>query len=85
MGIDYSGGMIVGCHASAIGLFKIEENYYDINPESEDYDFCFYEWCEENDLKIMSEYYDAPVERSFIGFEIDESYIKVTKEKLSKI
>lgn len=57
MGIDYDGGMIVGCHGKEIEV-------------PEDYDGDFYEWCEENDLDIMHLYFDSDKNNSYIGFGI---------------
>lgn len=57
MGIDYSGCMLVGEHVSKLKIPKCE---------------CEWEWADDNNLKIMSPYYDAPFEDCKIGYQIED-------------
>jgi hypothetical protein len=57
MGIDYSGGMIVGAHAEDIDFPDVDS---------------IYEWIEDNGLDTMSEYYDADIDQQYIGFCVDD-------------
>ena len=59
MGIDYDGGMIVGCIGSDIDV-------------PEEYDGDLSDWIEENDLETMSTYYDAEIDDRYIGFCVDD-------------
>jgi hypothetical protein len=59
MGVSYSGGMIVGEHATDIP-----------EPELEDQDL--YEWAEDNGMERMSEHYDADDNYTYYGFEVPD-------------
>ena len=58
MGIDYSGGMIVGEIGSKLS-------------EPDEYEDGFNEWAEENELESMSQYYDCDQEDKYYGFRVD--------------
>ena len=71
MGIDYSGGMIVG---EEFGKINIPEDY-----EGEGY-----EWVEDVGLERFSPWYDAEVEYCVVGFSVsDVSVDEITGEWLS--
>ena len=59
MGIDYSGGMIIGCKGNEVS-------------EPDDYEDGFVEWLEENDMTYMSLYYDADKENQYVGFLVQD-------------
>ena len=59
MGIDISGGMIVGAHGSNL---SVPEDYYG----------AFYEWAEENGMDSMAEHYDADEDYTYYGFMVDD-------------
>ena len=63
MGIDYDGGMIVGCHAT-----NIDSELYDI----EKHDYSFEEWAYDNGLTAMREYFDCDLESKSVGFEVED-------------
>jgi len=62
MGIDYSGGMIIGEIGSKLGMPE--------NPDEEDLEF--HEWAEENGMDRMSLHYDADDDYCYYGFEVDD-------------
>lgn len=64
MGIDYSGGMIVGASGGDIEV-------------PDDYEGSLGEWTEENEMDSMSEYYDAPEESTYYGFEVPDILVEV--------
>jgi len=74
MGIDYSGGMIVG-------------NIGDLLPElDEKYDGDIYEWVQENDMSIMCQYFDADISNSYVGFSIKDVLVsEINDEWISTI
>ncbi len=57
MGIDTDGGMIMGSHINDITI-------------PEDCDGCAGGWAYENDLTVMSEYYDCDEDAMWVGFEV---------------
>jgi hypothetical protein len=58
MGIDISGGMLVGESGSN---FEIPDEIEDVR-----------EWADENGMEVMCEYFDADFEDSYFGFEVEE-------------
>ena len=75
MGIDYSGGMIVG----ALGAELSEQDGFD----------SLSEWAEENEMVTMSLYYDAAESDCYYGFavknvpvrDIDQKWIDDLRKK----
>jgi len=61
MGIDISGGMIVGAHGSELQASV-----------PEDYEGAFYEWVEGSGLDSMAEHYDADEFNTYYGFMVDD-------------
>lgn len=94
MGIDISGGMIVGANCSEVEsavtfedsdceLYGTEGNYYEE----------FYEWYEEQDMVTHSYYYDAGSDSQILGFTVNDvdplspefdTWIKDVKDKAHK-
>lgn len=71
MGIDYSAGMIVGCHGE------------DLNwPEDCE---CEYEWAEDNGLERMSNHYDADYLNSYFGFLVKDVLVDDIDEWLKEV
>ena len=68
MGISTSGGMIVGECVSSVKL-----NIPD------DYEWGEWEWCEDQELEIMSPYFDAPFEDCIVGFTINDVLVSDIK------
>lgn len=58
MGIDVSGGMLVGNRADSIDL-------------GDEYEFAW-EFAEEHGMVIFSAWYDAGVEGQYIGFRVED-------------
>jgi hypothetical protein len=79
MGIDITGGMIVGSIGSSIEV-----------PESSDDDI--YDYIENCGMETFAMHYDAELEDSYVGFpiedilvsDIDESWVNELKEKADK-
>ena len=67
MGIDIDGGMIIGREADDITL-------------PDDYEGSLSEWCKDNNLDIMSKWYDAGQEGWIIGFEVPVVFIDDIEE-----
>ncbi|MCP4365439.1 MAG: hypothetical protein GY800_09105 [Planctomycetes bacterium] len=64
MGIDYSGGMIVGAHGSDV------QTGVDIDfDDNEEYEYID-EWIEEHGMTTMSQHYDADIDYQYVGFEV---------------
>jgi len=73
MGIDISGGMIVGEHASEIEVPK-------------EYDGELYEWAEECGMDCMSDHYDADDDGRFYGFKVEDIDVdKIESDWLVKV
>jgi len=79
MGIDTSGSMIVGAHATYVGI-------------PEEYDGDAGDWLDDNGMVSMSEHYDADYDNQFWGFyvediavnKIEEGWLKDIQEKAKK-
>lgn len=67
MGVDISGGMIIGEIGSKL--------------ESQDENMELYEWAEEVGFESMSLYYDASSDATFYGFEVDDVPVKDIDDK----
>ncbi|AGH31968.1 hypothetical protein VPIG_00111 [Vibrio phage PWH3a-P1] len=94
MGIDISGGMIVGANCSEVEaavtfedddceLFGTEGNYYEE----------FYEWYEAQGLETYSYHYDASSDNQILGFTVSDvdplspefsDWVEDTKDKAHK-
>ena len=79
MGIDYSGGMIVGAKGDEL-----------THPDEFDY---MSEWAEEHDMDYMSPWYDADEKYCVYGFSIpakismddlNDDWLEMVKEKAAK-
>ena len=66
MGIDYSGGMIVGELGKKLPL---PDGYDSLS-----------EWADENDLKVMSLHYDADTDWCYYGFEVPNVQVSEMNE-----
>ncbi len=64
MGIDYSGGMIIGAKADEIS-------------EPDEYEGDFVDWLDENDMETMSLHYDADESFQYAGFCVED--VKVSE------
>lgn len=81
MGMDYSGGMIVGANAATVEdqvYFEDEDGRPLYGSNGEAYEE-FYEWYEEVGMRTMSLRYDADSDNQILGFEVDD--IEVLSEK----
>jgi len=67
MGIDYSGGMIIGEIGSEL-------------PEPEGHD-SLSEWAEENEMVTMALYYDAAEEDCYYGFAVKDVLVSEIDQK----
>lgn len=85
MGIDYSGGMIVGAKGNKL---SVPEDY--VLEHTPDEELSLWEWAYEVGLDYFSEWYDAGDEGKVYGFtiksqwresELDE-FIKEVKQKM---
>lgn len=76
MSIDYSGGMLVGCHGSK---FSVSEEYFNehlADDFEEDFeDVCRSELIEAIGLSEYSEHYDADEDSRYVGFEVHDTNI----------
>lgn len=64
MGIDYDGGMLVGCSADEIDF---------PDPDIDG-------WCQENNLSVFSPWFDADIKNCFVGFKVDDVPVKNVDE-----
>ena len=70
MGIDVSGGMLIGAHYDDIGFDEDNEERLE-----------FYEWIEHHGLTSFSPYYDAPVDEWIYGFAIADVEVSEMNEE----
>lgn len=81
MGIDYSGGMIVGANAATVEgqvYFEDEDGDSLYGSKGEGYEE-FYEWYEMQGMGTMSLRYDAGTDSQIVGFTVDD--IEVLSDK----
>lgn len=75
MGIDYSGGMIVGCCAADVENELYNENEYGDVTYGTSVDEVFdefYEWYGHHDMEIMSLHYDAGTDNQIVGYRVKD-------------
>ena len=63
MGVDISGGMIVGRHVKDIPILEAIDEYIS-------------EWVEDNALDYMSPWYDAEDEHWVVGYRVEDIPVK---------
>tara|TARA_Y100001956_G_scaffold74886_1_gene82340 strand:- start:1069 stop:1401 length:333 start_codon:yes stop_codon:yes gene_type:complete len=71
MGIDISGGMIVGANCSAADAGVYDEANEGYLVEGEYYEE-FYEWWEYNGMSTYSFHYDACQDSQILGFTVED-------------
>lgn len=68
MGIDYNGLMLVGCHYNDL--------HDDVKEEIDGtYDGDVWEWANQKNLYLASEWFDCGTEGMIIGFKVENVYL----------
>lgn len=79
MGIDYSGGMIVGASGDEL---SVPEDY--VSEYTPDEELALYEWAEEVGLDSFSKWYDAGDDGKVYGFTIQSRWRESELDELMK-